>query len=476
MMGTITQLHEHDRLISAAQTVSGQFGVWIAGITLLLWHDVNILMLASFTLVLLVPHRRRELLMVAAIGAVIGIFLRRQQLDSIHMLVSPGLADPSQWSHFFLQTTAAMLFLVVAIFAAIRFDRMPAIVRRLPVLTVHVAVWLALALSSLPRLSMLTWASFMAWRLSYLFKSASRGRCSSTTFKDHLFYLVPVYGGTHIPYGKGFDYLTDHEALDLDAIARSQMAGIKLLILAIVWTTALHLMDSGFYGHTSTFVDPLLGGWTFELPRMTQLMHLETQPTIPIAWMSIYLELIRTTLELAVMGHVIVGCLRLLGFNVFRNTYKPLLAESVVEFWNRFYFYFKELLVEFFFYPTFLRCTWAGPRLRLFCAVFAAAFVGNVYYHLLTQPQLIIRLDFEMLWVQWGPRLVYCLLLSLGIWVSMLRQQRQRGSFGSTDTLKRVRAIAGVWTFYGLIQVWNITPGEIGFAPRFEFLTALIGL
>jgi len=25
---------------------------------------------------------------------------------------------------------------------------------------------------------------------------------------------------------------------------------------------------------------------------------------------------------------------------MFRNTYKPLLAESIVEFWNRYYYYF----------------------------------------------------------------------------------------------------------------------------------------
>jgi hypothetical protein len=42
-------------------------------------------------------------------------------------------------------------------------------------------------------------------------------------------------------------------------------------------------------------------------------------------------------------GHMIIGTLRLFGFNVFRNTYKPLLSESILEFWNRYYYYFKEL-------------------------------------------------------------------------------------------------------------------------------------
>ena len=99
-------------------------------------------------------------------------------------------------------------------------------------------------------------------------------------------------------------------------------------------------------------------------------------------------------LRLAVKGHLIVGFLRLYGFNVFRNTYKPLLAESIVEFWNRYYYYFKELLVTFFFMPTFTgpaKRLRHWPRLRLLAAVFAAAFVGNVYYHVIKESEALAQ-------------------------------------------------------------------------------------
>jgi len=62
-------------------------------------------------------------------------------------------------------------------------------------------------------------------------------------------------------------------------------------------------------------------------------------------WVGLYLELVWETLSLAAKGHVWIGVLRLFGFNVFRNTYKPLLAETVVDFWNRYYYYFKELMM-----------------------------------------------------------------------------------------------------------------------------------
>jgi hypothetical protein len=41
------------------------------------------------------------------------------------------------------------------------------------------------------------------------------------------------------------------------------------------------------------------------------------------------------------------------------------------------------VLVNFFFFPTFTRHFKKHPRLRMFAAVFMAAFVGNLYYHLI---------------------------------------------------------------------------------------------
>ena len=120
-----------------------------------------------------------------------------------------------------------------------------------------------------------------------------------------------------------------------------------------------------------------------------------------IGWAAIYCDLFRRVLSLCVSGHVIVGYLRLCGFNVFRNTYKPLLAETIVEFWNRYYYYFKELLVNFFFFPTFTRYFKRNPRLRMFAAVFAAAFVGNMYYHVI-EDESLVRGDWQD-WLRTDP-------------------------------------------------------------------------
>jgi hypothetical protein len=184
---------------------------------------------------------------------------------------------------------------------------------------------------------------------------------------------------------------------------------------------------------------------------------------------ALYLQLIRDTLRLATVGHVLVGCWRLLGFRIFRDVYRPLLAESVLEFWNRRTWYLKELLTDFFFYPTFVRATGAPLRLRLFLAIFAAAGLGNLYCHALERN--LIEPD--------GPALashaVYCALLALGIWISMLRERsRRRGEPVERARWHRLRARAGVWTFYAVVHLWSINLGSLGPLARLKWLVAVL--
>jgi len=476
MNSSFTQWHENERLVAVAQTSLGRLVLWTAAILLLAWHESNLLMLVAFTLVMFYPARRRFLLSLAAFGIIVDGLLRRMDLEFDVAFLVTGLADSSQWLLLMGQAAMVLGLLYLAFLVVLRFDQWPTIIKRYPVLSLHSGIWMALMLSTLPWLGVLVQVSFLAWRMSYLVKFASRGMAAGTKFHDHLFYLMPVFGGSSTPYGKGLDFLSRHEARDSVAFARSQLAGIKLLLLAIMWLYLRDLMDAAIFGQTDKPLAAWFGSWTLNLPHLAEFLQAEINPPWYQGWGVIYLELIRDTLKLAAFGHVIVGSLRLLGFNVFRNTYKPLLAESIVEFWNRYYFYFKELLVEFFFYPIYLRLRSTSPRLRLFAAIFAAAFLGNMYYHLLYQPEAVINLDFAYLWAKWGARTVYCFLLVFGIWVSMLRQQKQRQANTAASFPIRLRRIAGVWTFYAIIQIWNVRSVEVSIIECLNFFVSLFGL
>jgi hypothetical protein len=422
-------------------------------------------MMGAFSLVMIFPARRHVLLSIAAIG-----MLAEKMLDAT------GLDWLQHSMPLITMLAAGVTGLYLAFLIVKHFQRWPAFARQFPMLTLHGCIWIALGLSTFPRLAALAMVPFLVWRLGYMINQASRGKISESRFSDHLFYLVPVFGGTQTPYGKGLDFLSRHEAIDRETFTRSQLAGVKLLWLALLCVFLLDLFDASLFGATAKQITTWPAHWTLGLPRLPELLQAGNFPAWYQGWATVYLELIRAVLSIAISGHIIVACLRLLGFNVFRNTYKPLLAESVLEFWNRFYYYFKELLVDFFFYPAYLRLSSLPPRARMFAAVFAAAFLGNMYHHVLAKPDTVLHLDLAGFWAAWGPRFVYCFLLAVGIWVSMLRQQKSRVSGIEPGIIPRFRRIAGVWTFFGIIHIWNTYADGVGILDCLAFFGSLFGI
>ncbi len=301
-------------------------------------------------------------------------------------------------------------------------------------------------------------------------------------FVDHLFYFIPLFGGTNVPYGKGHDHLASKRTQTREQLAQTQLAGIKLLLLAWLWLGVMELMEIVIYGEAGKQSGYSLENFSPVIFTLPAMILGTVPPGLPlyILWAGLFCDLIYATLALAVSGHFIIGTLRLFGFNLFRNTYKPLLAQSIVDFWNRFYYYFKELLVDFFFYPTFLTYCKTSPRLRMFIAIMAAAFVGNAYYHLL-------------IWLSWGelsfytgeglatrlaPYLFYSFVLGLGVYISMVREQARRGKpqpLSHYPRLVILRRIAGVWLFFGLIRIWDV--GAVAtLGQRFHFFGSLFGM
>ena len=453
---SISQFHENETLLA-----------WFQRQPILLW---------------LTPTRRRWILFFWAILASTRATFGRQSQWSGHFSATSWLA-PS------LATPIILALIYLLYLAAVHFNRLPAAVRRRPQIALHTLLWLFVAVvwntsgeGGVWRTVIVLIAAsgpFLIWRCGYMLLSGQRGKAAGTAFRDHLFYIWPVWGGTETPAGKGADYLTQCEAQSADAYARSVLAGVKLLILSRVWDLAKLLMGVLVFSNPKNPLRPLLGEYSLEIPRARTLLTSEIPASLLMTWASLYLELIWETLDLAARGHVWIGLLRLCGFNVFRNTYKPLLAESIVDFWNRYYYYFKELLVEFFFFPTYVRYFRTRPKLRRFAAVFAAAFVGNMYYHFLQARTLMGATARATMKIStMSPRLGYCFLLALGIYFSMVRQQSKRGKVAAAGsaaaTLGKLRKIAGVWTFFSLIHIWDLSSPATLF-DRLGFFFSLFG-
>ncbi len=475
-----SQLHENELLVSWARTPPGKWTVWAVAAILLSPFPTARLVIPLAALVLWLPERRRAILSLGAIAT--GCVALFERLGGAASDTAPAILA--------VAGAAVILsgLLYLCFLTASSFHRMPAVFSDRPQLWLHVAVWGVLAAfwlfpgtaDSLPAMVFKLVAvslPFVVWRCGYLLQAGKRGSPRDSRFVDHLFYLWPVWGGSNVPQGKGFDYLAQQEAGSDEAFARSRLAGVKLLVLAWLWKACERLLAAGCYGEPDGVFTPLLGGGHLGIPAAAAMMDPAAELALPLAWIGLYVELVRITLWLAGWGHVFVAALRLFGFNVFRNTYKPLLAETLLDFWNRFYYYFKELLVELFFFPVYLRWFKTRPRLRMFAAIYAAAFAGNVYYHVLSDPALLAG-DWPRLFRMLESYTLYCFLLAFGVSASMVRQQQKRRAAAGAETSSRWarwRRIAGVWTFYSLIHIWD---GHVdaSLADRFHFFLSLFGL
>lgn len=450
------QAHENERLVA-----------WLESCRLVLW---------------LTAPRRRQILFIGAIFAgVVGAFSRQATWHEYRSL-APWLVHGIAF--------LLLLGIVYSLYlAAVNFKRLPAIIRRRPQICFHfffwallLAIWCAPEKSRLsPAVLVVVAASFpyLIWRAGYMLLSGQRGNAPRSHFRDHLFYIWPIWDGTNTPPGKGHDYLSRAEAQTPETYARAILGGIKLLLLVALWKIVMQLMGAAVYGDPKNSLTPVLNGFYLGIPRLKQILSSDGSVPLLVMWISLYLELIWETLSLAAKGHVWIGMLRLFGFNVFRNTYKPLLAETVVDFWNRYYYYFKELMMEFFFFPAYVRYFRNQPVLRIITAVFAAAFVGNMYYHLLQAKDPLMARNVERLWSLLGARFIYCFLLASGIAISMLRQQRRRSNSQTaalrTDGFYRFKRIACVWTFFAVINFWNVL-ANLTIAERGRLFLSLFGL
>jgi hypothetical protein len=426
----------------------------------------------------LTPAKRRWILIIGA------LFLG---LTNPISYLKKAQQPPANWLSAGLVVLAVFGVVWLIYQASIHYKSLPKLVQRHPQITLHFVFWLLLILvwyaipeTGLWRIVMIGVALFfpkILWRCGYMLFAGQSGRMAGTGFMQQLICIFPVFGGTNTPYGKGLDFLSKFEAKTPVALAKSQLAGIKLLLLSGLWGLTLIVMEALIYGSGNQLTQ-LLGLHTLSVPKLAQLVPQGTGASRLNAWASIYCELVWQVLRMARNGHGVIEVLRLFGFNVFRNTYKPLLAESVHEFWNRYYYYFKELLVSFFFMPVFMQCNGAifqkWSQLRLLVAVLAAALFGNMYYHLLYKESLLLHGNiFEALYSSRND-FFYGLLLAIGIYISMLRKQQRGTKPISTALSARVLRIFSVWSFFSLIFIWDLKSDAL-FVTRLDFFLHLFG-
>jgi hypothetical protein len=277
--------------------------------------------------------------------------------------------------------------------------------------------------------------------------------------------LNPFWGSSHTPLPSGSAYLRAVESKDAQQLAVVQLKGLKLLAWAALILVFLQAWTRVFHGY--------LG-----IPTFQQSLALNAQRTpLPwfMCWASLILHFFENIMEIAILGHRIIACCRMAGFDALRNTYRPLSSRTVAEFFNRYYYYYKELLVTFFFFPAFFAQSPRFPRLRLAVGIFAAAGVGNAFYHFMRDLGYIQGYGFWPALKSFQVFMFYCLVLATAITVSRLRQHNPAPSSAGFFRGTLCPAFS-VCFFYCLLSVFMATDRAYPLSEHLRFLGHLFFL
>lgn len=314
--------------------------------------------------------------------------------------------------------------------------------------------------------SLLLWAFICIYDHYYWFIAYTLHECLITKKRNYLLdygRYLPVWGFTLLPYGKGSIYLRQTESRNTQEMAITQLKAIKLAFWALILSYALKY----YY----------IGEDYFKIPHLHAALAEYDQGirySVPKAWLCLVDKFFRMMLELTVMGHFFVACCRMCGFRILRNTYKPLQSPSIAEYWNRYNFYFKELLVDFFFYPTFFRFFKNHPKFRMFFATLSAATLGNIMFHfLLVTP---IMMSFGVMHAIRGfiPFMIYALVLGISIGLSQLHVAYAEKK--PKTLIVKILSPFFVLIFYSLLCLFNVTYQSQSVMVNFKYLASLFNI
>ena len=301
------------------------------------------------------------------------------------------------------------------------------------------------------------------WFLAYAL--ADTGTLNRTAFWQHLGVFHPFWGASLTPFGKGLSYLGKFEAKTPEDLAVTQLKGLKLAC----WTVLLAVC-------LSSFIKLLHGYLALPVFDDTFLAYIagSSYPRY-LCWVSLVGYFVEDVLTMAVWSGAIVACARMAGFRLLRNTYRPLESRTLAEFWNRYYFYYKELLVDHFFYPVFLRYFRTNLKLRIFFATFTAACVGNLIFHFIRDIRFVEELGWWKAVSGEASHAFYTFSLAIGVGLSQMRAQNRERSTGWL----RGRVLPCLWVvlFFCVLHVFDAPLDRVhSIWQRAHFLSYLMGI
>jgi hypothetical protein len=468
-------IDEHQAVVAASQTWLGQLAIFLVAVLAVSsfedWWQAALLVGLAMAYARLPRYRNWLLLGGTWTAALLALCLSQNAIqDNIRaMMAVENVHDVSPMA-LGLLAMAVVFVGAWSVLALSRRDKSLFVARRpmLALLGVEAVLCGLCSLSvidGLPRVvlwSLLIVFTPYLWFLAYALADQRARDASPPIFQMGV--LRPFWSPTFLPFGKGAAFLRKTFAKSPEDLAVTQIKGVKLLL----WADVLLAMKIGLvWAFQEQLRVPSLEG--------AQDAFLAGQShSLPYAWAAVILSTAKFSLQIAFWGHLFIGVARLAGFRLPRSTWRPLGSKTLMEYFNRFHYYFKELLVDFFFVPTFFKVFRSHPRLRLFFATFMAAGVGNAIWHFVRDIDLIATIGLGGALVTFESYAFYCLVLATGLGLSQVRMSM--GFKPSLSLAGRLRSFLFVWSFVVCLHIFSDGSRSHSIGERLAFLGSLFGV
>jgi len=278
------------------------------------------------------------------------------------------------------------------------------------------------------------------------------------------FSFFPTVFASTTPFFKRPSAMRRMEARNPEERAIVQLKGLKLLAWSILLSLVWAILDTA---------SAAIG-----VPKLTDAIAASTAhhpPAWYLCWASLLDGFFDSALRLALWGNTVVAGCRLAGFRLLRNSYRPLEARTVVDFWNRYYYYFKELVADFFFYPVYMRCFKKHPRVRMLFATWVAVGLGVPLFHFVRDIDVVRELGLWRAVTGYHVFMCYATLLSIGIGISQIRKVSAPRDLQGSFLRTRLLPIARVILFFCFVSVFDDLRRTVPIREHLLFLTRLAG-
>jgi hypothetical protein len=500
----VPQLDRSPRWVAFAQTIPGKLALVTSFAGLLFLHDIFLWWFISLYLLIfsLWPRHRWKILF-AATWSFLLLGRTSFEWERINALFrETGITWQVDTAVEGLPLVLSAILCIAMLVRLVRNSDLTRYLKR-PVL-VLICLYLGLMIIAsyaplLPAVRAFLWAFLVIFGKYFWFTCYSLKECRApkpTPLTQQFGQYLPFWSPNVLPYPKGTGNLRRIEAKTSEEFAICQIKGLKLLLwalwlklFAVVFNITLHgygellhgrLQFKRELGMVQLFLDGNYLNDLINFPFSGLLPLYETAFNLAangsplpwhINWFILVADFLHFILYVAFTTHIIIAIIRMCGFKALRNTYRPLASRTIAEFWNRFFYYFKELLVEFFFYPVFFRYFKNRPLLRMYTATMAAAFFGNFLFHFMRDIWYVVELGFFEAIIAFHSYFAYSFVLGNVIFLSQWRQEKiNRQTIGPVS---RFFAPVRVLGFYCLLSIF-VDFRRASISDNISFLLSLL--